>query len=82
MKGFGSLVIMDAPTPPVQEEDDMAGILEEVHRMDGVIHQLNEDRAGLMHKINYMQAATLRLPAEVLSTIFRFARPPIDSIPA
>lgn len=74
----GGHAIMDTPSLWVQQEGDMAVILEEVRRLDGLIHQINEDKARLLRRVNSMQAATRRLPPELLSTIFLFVRPPID----
>lgn len=74
----GGHAIMDTPSLWVQQEGDMAVILEEVRRLEGLIHQINEDRARLLRRVNSMQAATRRLPPELLSTIFQFARPSIN----
>lgn len=53
-------------------------IQDEVRRLDDLIYRLNQNRATLLRRLNNIQAATRRLPPEVLSTIFQFARPPID----
>ncbi|KAF5362200.1 hypothetical protein D9756_002697 [Leucocoprinus leucothites] len=65
------------PVTWVQQEDT-SGMQKEVEHLDELIHRLNEDRANLLRKINSVQANTRPLPSEILSTIFQFARPPID----
>ncbi len=81
LENFGNHLIGGGPAGLSlcgQREGDVTVIQEELRRLDGLIHQLNQNRARLLHKVNQMQAATRRLPPEVLSTIFQFARPPID----
>ncbi|KAF9449828.1 hypothetical protein P691DRAFT_758725 [Macrolepiota fuliginosa MF-IS2] len=60
------------------QEVSVAPFQEEVHYLDEVIYRLNGERAKLLRRINSVKASTRHLPSEVLSTIFQFARPPID----
>ncbi|EKM79150.1 hypothetical protein AGABI1DRAFT_106729 [Agaricus bisporus var. burnettii JB137-S8] len=50
----------------------------EVHRLEDLMARLQEEKLVLLHRINNAQEKTGRLPFEVLSNIFLFARPPID----
>lgn len=82
---FDNTVLADtrrAPSPSGSvvwaQQEEVALIQDEVRRLNDLIYRLNQDRAGLLRKINSVQASTRRLPPEVLSTIFQFARPPID----
>ncbi|KAF9449827.1 hypothetical protein P691DRAFT_774413 [Macrolepiota fuliginosa MF-IS2] len=59
-------------------QQDDTPLQEEVQRLEGVIHRLNEERARLLQRINARRSATRRLPSELLSTIFQYAHPPID----
>lgn len=62
----------------LQQGGNAVAIQGEVRRLDDLIHQLNQDRANLLRKVNSTQGVTRRLPPEILSIIFQFAHPPID----
>ncbi|KAF7761533.1 hypothetical protein Agabi119p4_9525 [Agaricus bisporus var. burnettii] len=50
----------------------------EVNRLDVLMSRLQEEKSILLRRINNAQEKTRRLPFEVLSNIFLFARPPIQ----
>jgi hypothetical protein len=49
-----------------------------VRSLDESILRLNQEKANVLREINIIHDKTNRLPSEVLSHIFQFARPPID----
>ncbi|EKM74418.1 hypothetical protein AGABI1DRAFT_109956 [Agaricus bisporus var. burnettii JB137-S8] len=50
----------------------------EVSRLEVLMSRLQEEKSILLRRINNAQEKTRRLPFEVLSNIFLFARPPIQ----
>lgn len=60
------------------QQGEISALQSEARRLEGLIEALTRDRSAILRKINHTQATTSHLPVEVLSSIFKFARPPID----
>ncbi|EKM78928.1 hypothetical protein AGABI1DRAFT_92455 [Agaricus bisporus var. burnettii JB137-S8] len=63
-------------SPVLVHEKEIPALQAEVHHLDSLILHLNDKRAAILRKLNETQTTTRRLPTEILSTIFRFVRPP------
>ncbi|XP_006463756.1 hypothetical protein AGABI2DRAFT_120561 [Agaricus bisporus var. bisporus H97] len=61
-----------------ESKEGVSALQAEVRRLEDLIPRLQEEKASLLRRINNAQEKTRRLPFEVLSNIFQFARPPID----
>jgi hypothetical protein len=54
-----------------RRKDDIAWIKEETRKLDDLIHQLRNERARLLKRLNSIQSPTSALPYEIITSIFQ-----------
>jgi hypothetical protein len=54
------------------------GLQDRVQSLEESISRLNQEKGNVLRELNTIHDKTSRLPSEVLSHIFQFARPPVD----
>jgi hypothetical protein len=65
----------------IHASDNIALIKAEDTRLLGLILLLQHDRSAVLQRLNTLCSATRNLPPEVLSLIFCYASPPMESLP-